>query len=125
MAIELPALPFEKNALEPHISAETLEFHYEKHHATYVLKLNGLIEGTEQKKAVGVELENGEQLFAHQIISNADVGITYNDLIGKEHLSQKLQKKLEKTTYSCTSLMLFLTVDMDVVGSVVLGYWGG
>lgn len=46
MAITLPALPFEKTALEPHISAETLEFHYEKHHATYVAKLNGLIEGT-------------------------------------------------------------------------------
>ena len=47
MAIELPALPYEKNALEPHISAETLEFHYGKHHNTYVVKLNGLIEGTD------------------------------------------------------------------------------
>ncbi len=73
-----------------------------------------LLEGIDQKKAVGVELENGEQLFANQIISNADVGITYNDLIGKEHLSEKLKQKLEKTIYSCTSLMLFLTVDMDV-----------
>lgn len=73
-----------------------------------------LLEGGEQKKAIGVELENGQQLFAEHIISNADVGITYNQLIGKEHLSQKLQKKLEKTIYSCTSLMLFLTVDMDV-----------
>ena len=73
-----------------------------------------LLTGTVQKKAVGVELENGQQLFADQIISNADVGITYNQLIGREHLSNKLQKKLEKTVYSCTSLMLFLTVDMDV-----------
>ena len=73
-----------------------------------------LLEGGTQKKAVGIELENGEQLFAKNIISNADVGITYNDLIGKEHLSAKLQKKLDKTIYSCTSLMLFLTVDMDV-----------
>ena len=47
MSIELPALPYEKNALEPHISAETLSFHYEKHHNTYVVKLNGLIGGTE------------------------------------------------------------------------------
>ncbi|MFS4492032.1 phytoene desaturase family protein [Maribacter sp. 2308TA10-17] len=76
-----------------------------------------LVEGDTSKKAVGVELENGEQLFANQIISNADVGITYNDLIGKGHLSKKLQKKLEKTIYSCTSLMLFLTVDMDVVAA--------
>lgn len=73
-----------------------------------------LLEGTEIKKAIGVELENGHQLFANQIISNADVGITYNQLIGREHLSGKLKKKLEKTIYSCTSLMLFLTLDMDV-----------
>ncbi|MBB3182621.1 Fe-Mn family superoxide dismutase [Halomonas fontilapidosi] len=46
MAFELPALPYEKNALEPHISAETLEYHYGKHHQTYVNKLNELIDGT-------------------------------------------------------------------------------
>jgi len=43
----LPELPYAKDALEPHISAETLEFHYGKHHATYVEKLNGMIAGTE------------------------------------------------------------------------------
>ena len=42
MAFELPALPYAQDALEPHISAETLEFHYGKHHKTYVDKLNGL-----------------------------------------------------------------------------------
>ena len=47
MAFELPALPFAIDALEPHISAETLEYHHGKHHATYVAKLNGLVEGTE------------------------------------------------------------------------------
>ncbi|MFG6137037.1 MULTISPECIES: superoxide dismutase [Halomonas] len=47
MAFELPALPYEKNALEPHISAETLEYHYGKHHQAYVTKLNELTEGTE------------------------------------------------------------------------------
>ncbi|RTR05087.1 superoxide dismutase [Halomonas nitroreducens] len=47
MAFELPALPYEKNALEPHISAETLEYHYGKHHQTYVNKLNELTDGTE------------------------------------------------------------------------------
>ncbi len=46
MAIELPALPYEKNALAPHISEETLEFHYGKHHQTYVTNLNNLISGT-------------------------------------------------------------------------------
>lgn len=43
----LPDLPYEKNALEPHISAETLDFHHDKHHATYVTNLNNLIKDTE------------------------------------------------------------------------------
>lgn len=47
MAFELPVLPFAQDALAPHISAETLEYHHGKHHATYVAKLNGLVEGTE------------------------------------------------------------------------------
>ncbi len=47
MAFSLPELPYAKNALEPHISAETLEYHYGKHHKTYVDKLNGLVEGTD------------------------------------------------------------------------------
>ena len=47
MAHELPDLPYAKNALEPHISAETLEYHHGKHHATYVNNLNNLIPGTE------------------------------------------------------------------------------
>ncbi|WP_342608260.1 superoxide dismutase [Fe] [Vibrio tritonius] len=47
MAFELPALPYAQDALEPHISKETLEYHYGKHHNTYVVKLNGLIPGTE------------------------------------------------------------------------------
>ena len=46
MAFELPALPYEKNALEPHISSETLEYHYGKHHQAYVAKLNDLVAGT-------------------------------------------------------------------------------
>jgi Fe-Mn family superoxide dismutase len=47
MAIELPPLPYADDALDPHISARTISFHYGKHHATYVTNLNGLIEGTE------------------------------------------------------------------------------
>ncbi|ELP86722.1 superoxide dismutase, putative [Entamoeba invadens IP1] len=46
MTFTLPPLPYEKNALSPHISAETLEFHHDKHHATYVTKLNGLVADT-------------------------------------------------------------------------------
>lgn len=47
MTIELPNLPYAQDALEPHISAETLSFHYGKHHNAYVVNLNGLIAGTE------------------------------------------------------------------------------
>ncbi|WP_413504191.1 superoxide dismutase [Fe] [Serratia grimesii] len=47
MSFELPALPYDKNALEPHISAETLEYHYGKHHNAYVVNLNNLLKGSE------------------------------------------------------------------------------
>lgn len=47
MAFTLPPLPFAKNALEPYISEETLNFHYGKHHNTYLVKLNELIAGTD------------------------------------------------------------------------------
>lgn len=46
MAFELPALPYAKDALLPHISPETLDYHHGKHHNAYVVKLNSLIEGT-------------------------------------------------------------------------------
>ena len=49
MAFELPPLPFEKDALEPHISKETLEYHHGKHHNAYVTKLNDLIKGTDDE----------------------------------------------------------------------------
>lgn len=47
MAVEFTPLPYDIKALEPHISARTLEFHHGKHHATYVTNLNKLIEGTD------------------------------------------------------------------------------
>jgi Fe-Mn family superoxide dismutase len=55
MAIELPSLPYAKDALEPHISARTLEFHHEKHHNTYVVNANKFIEGTD---LAGEDLES-------------------------------------------------------------------
>jgi Fe-Mn family superoxide dismutase len=68
MAYELPALPYEKNALEPHISAETLEFHHDKHHATYVTNLSNLVPGTEFE---GKSLE--------EIITSAPAGGIFNN----------------------------------------------
>ena len=45
MAFELPPLPYEKNALAPHLTAETLEYHHGKHHNAYVVNLNKLLDG--------------------------------------------------------------------------------
>lgn len=70
----LPALPYAKNALAPHISEETLEFHYGKHHQTYVTNLNNLIKGTEFenasleeiiKKSSGGIYNNSAQVWNH------------------------------------------------------------
>lgn len=55
MAIVLPSLPYAEDALAPHISARTLEFHYGKHHNTYVVNANKLLEGTD---LAGEELES-------------------------------------------------------------------
>ncbi len=67
MAFELPPLPYELNALEPHISAETLEFHHGKHHQTYVTKLNGLVAGTDM---ASMTLED--------VVRNSDGGVFNN-----------------------------------------------
>ena len=75
---------------------------------------NIIIQDSEEKKAIGVELQNGEKIYATNILSNADPHKTYVDLIGKDYLSEKLITKLDETKYSCTSIMLFLTVNMDV-----------
>ncbi len=80
MAFELPPLPYEKNALEPHISAETLDFHYGKHHNTYVTKLNGLVEGTDMadksleeivKSSEGGVFNNAAQIWNHTFYWNS------------------------------------------------------
>ncbi len=49
MSYELPALPYAKDALEPVISAETIDYHYGKHHQAYVTNLNNLVPGTEHE----------------------------------------------------------------------------
>jgi superoxide dismutase, Fe-Mn family len=67
MAFELPELPWAKNALAPHISEETIEYHYGKHHAAYVKNLNGLVEG---KDLASKSLE--------EIIKSSDGGVFNN-----------------------------------------------
>ncbi|MGD8678658.1 MAG: Fe-Mn family superoxide dismutase [Chromatiales bacterium] len=68
MEHKLPDLPYEKNALEPHISAETLDFHHDKHHATYVTNLNNLIKGTEF-----------EDKSLEEIVASAPAGGIFNN----------------------------------------------
>jgi Fe-Mn family superoxide dismutase len=84
MAFELPALPYADDALEPHISAETISFHYGKHHQTYVTNLNKLVPGTafeglsvEQiiMKAEGGIFNNAAQIWNHTFYWN---GLTPN-----------------------------------------------
>ncbi|HBJ67752.1 MAG TPA: superoxide dismutase [Fe], partial [Alcaligenes faecalis] len=80
MAFTLPALPYELNALEPHISKETLEFHYGKHHQAYVTNLNNLVAGTEfenasledvVKKSSGGVFNNAAQVWNHTFYWNS------------------------------------------------------
>ncbi|MDH4224892.1 MAG: superoxide dismutase [Deltaproteobacteria bacterium] len=75
----LPPLPYAKNALEPTISAETLEFHHGKHHAAYVTNLNNLIKGTEfealdlesvVRKSSGAIFNNAAQVMNHTFYWN-------------------------------------------------------
>ena len=79
MTHTLPALPYEMNALEPHISKETLEFHYGKHHQTYVTNLNNLIKDTEFaemslediiNKSSGGIFNNAAQIWNHSFYWN-------------------------------------------------------
>ena len=74
MAFELPPLPYAIDALAPHISQETLEYHYGKHHQTYVTNLNNLVAGTDDEnaslediiaKAEGGLFNNAAQVWNH------------------------------------------------------------
>ena len=68
MEHQLPALPFAKDALAPHMSAETFDYHYSKHHQAYVTNLNNLIKGTEY-----------ENLDLEAIVKKAPAGGVYNN----------------------------------------------
>jgi all-trans-retinol 13,14-reductase len=68
----------------------------------------------EKNQAKGVVLATGETILADRIVSNADPSTTYLKLVGAENISKKLYKKLSKTKYSVTSLIMFLTVELDV-----------
>jgi Fe-Mn family superoxide dismutase len=79
MAIELPPLPYDRTALEPHISGETLDYHHGKHHKTYVDNANKMIAGTEFesmplvdiiRRSQGALFNNVAQVWNHTFFWN-------------------------------------------------------
>src|SRR5690625_6560651 len=79
MTFKLPELPYAMDALEPQISKETLEYHYGKHHQTYVNNLNNMVKGTEfenseleeiVKKSSGGIFNNAAQVWNHTFYWN-------------------------------------------------------
>jgi len=99
MSFELPNLPYAKNALEPYISAETLDYHYGKHHQTYVTNLNNLTKDTENANksleeiitsSTGGLFNNAAQVWNHTFYWNS---LTPN---AKNKPSGKLLTEIEK-----------------------------
>ncbi len=70
-----------------------------------------------KQSVLGVKLTNGKELHSKYVVSNADPHTTFYGMTGQEKLSGKLKKRLNKTRYSLTSLLLFLAVDMDTHAS--------
>jgi len=100
MAFELPPLPYADDALEPTISAETISYHYGKHHQTYVTNLNNLVPGTEFEglslediimKASGGIFNNAAQIWNHTFYWN---GLTPN---GTDTVSGDLAAAIDAT----------------------------
>jgi len=108
---QLPPLPYDLDALEPHISKETLEYHHGKHHAAYVAKLNDAIAGTEfatqsldeiVRQASGKVLNNAAQAWNHDFYWHClspQGGSASNDLLAAiKQQFQSLEKFEEEFT---------------------------
>ena len=118
MAIELPALPYDRTALEPHISAETIDYHYSKHHQTYVTNLNNLIAGTEfesadletiVRKSQGGLFNNAAQVWNHTFYWNS---LTPKSSAPSKALADAIEKDLGgmakfKETFAAAALGQF------------------
>ena len=68
----------------------------------------------EDGRAIGVRLADGTEARSRYVISNADPEVTLGKLVGREHLSPKLRRKLDSVTYSVSALSLFFATDMDL-----------
>ena len=95
MAHELPPLPYAPDALEPHISRETMEFHHGEHRKTRVEKLNSLIKGTQFE---GMPLE--------EIVRRADDGI-YNN--AAQHCSSNAKTARSRSSPCRTPIRRFVS----------------
>lgn len=68
------------------------------------------------RHAIGVRLGDGTELRAKKIISNASPRMTYEQLIGREFLSKKLQRQLDRFTYTTAATVLYIATDLDLAG---------
>lgn len=101
MPFTLPPLPFPKDSLEPHISAETIEYHYGKHHAGYINKLNSLIAGKPEESMTLEEiilnskdksiLNNACQAYNHEFYFNGLINNSKGVPIGE--IEEEIKKK--------------------------------
>ena len=114
MAFELPNLPYAKNALAPHISEETLEFHHGKHHKTYVDNLNNLVPGTEYEgKTLEEIIDNTEEMI------NIELDTARNRLI-------KLEILLTGSTFTFTIYAVVAGVlgeNLDLPQWMIAKFW--
>ncbi len=65
-------------------------------------------------RVIGVLLDDGTEITARHVVSNADPEATFGKMIGRAHVSRKLQRKLDKVSYSTSAISLFMAVDMDL-----------
>lgn len=95
MAIELPALPYDRDALTPHISEETINYHYGKHHQAYVTNLNNMIAGTDFegkslediiRTSEGGVFNNAAQVWNHTFYWNSLSPNGGGEQIGRAHV---------------------------------------
>lgn len=123
MSFELPKLPYALDALEPHISKETLEYHYGKHHQTYVTNLNNLVKGTDLenksleeliKTTEGGIFNNAAQVWNHTFYWNClapNAGVHQQVKLQKQSI-----KRLALLKSSKNNLMMQLQKTLVQVG---------
>ena len=104
MSFELPALPYAKDALAPHISAETIEYHYGKHHQTYVTNLNNLI------KVPRLKVNHWKRLFAALKVAYSTTQLRSGTILStgtawhRTRVANRLEKSLKLSPHLLAAL---------------------